>query len=226
MAGRFTRFLKLERPHQPGEQQTAVANPARFSPEERRAPSSGIETDEEPADAQPFLRCAQCEMDNTRFADRCANCGAPLHTPEQDLYNRQLWQKRRAEAAAEQEALRKMHQPAAPAAGAQSAHDARYALGEVLAREVAEREEARLSWMSGSVDVPFGIRAVMAMQPRWRWRLGGVIALWLGGTGIAALRTHHSTAIWLFFGSLGALLAFFTPSRPRRRYWWGSRGWW
>jgi hypothetical protein len=225
MAGRFTRFLRLERPHQPGEQHTPVANPARFAPEERRAPSSGIETDEEPDDAQPFARCAQCEMDNTRFAGRCANCGAPLHTPEQDLYNRQLWQKRRAEAAAEQEALRKMHQPAAPDGGVRPVHDARYALGEVLAREVADREEARLSWMSSDVSVPLGIRAVMAMPPRWRWRAGGVIALWLGGTGIAALRTHHPTPMWLFFGSLGVLLAFFTPSRPRRRYWW-SGGWW
>lgn len=224
MAGRFTRFLRLERPHQPGEQHTPVANPARFAPEERRAPASGIETDEEPDDAQPFVRCAQCEMDNTRFADRCANCGAPLHTPEQDLYNRQLWQKRRAEAAAEQEALRKMHTPVATDGGAQPVHDARYALGEVLAREVAEREEGRLSWMSGAVDVPFGIRAVMAMSPRWRWRAGVAVALWLGGTGVAALRTHHPTPMWLFFGSLGVLLALFTPAR--RRYWWGSRGWW
>ena len=32
MAGRFTRFLRLERPHQPGEQHTPVANPARFAP--------------------------------------------------------------------------------------------------------------------------------------------------------------------------------------------------
>ena len=224
MAGRFTRFLRLERPHQPGEQQTPVANPARFAPEERRAPASGIETDEEPDDAQPFVRCAQCEMDNTRFADRCANCGAPLHTPEQDLYNRQLWQKRRAEAAAEQEALRKMHEPAALDGAVRPVHDARYALGEALAREVADREEARLSWMSSDGSVPFGIRAVMAMPPRWRWRAGGAIALWLGGTGIAALRTHHPTAIWLFFGSLAVLLAFFTPAR--RRYWWGSRGWW
>ncbi|HKB77585.1 MAG TPA: hypothetical protein VKC58_13385 [Myxococcales bacterium] len=226
MARRLTRFLRLERPHQPGEQHTAVANPARFAPEERRAPGSGIETDEEPEGAQPFLRCAQCEMDNTRFADRCANCGAPLHTPEQDLYNRQLWQKRRTEAAAEQEALRKMHQPATPDGVGQPVHDARYALGEVLAREVADREETRLSWMSGAVDVPFGIRAVMAMPPRWRWRAGGAIALWLGGTGAAALRTHHPTPIWLFFGSLAVLLAFFTPARPRRRSWWWSGGWW
>jgi len=43
MAGRFTRFLRLERPHERGEQQTPVANAERFAPEERRAPASGIE---------------------------------------------------------------------------------------------------------------------------------------------------------------------------------------
>ena len=231
MAGRFTRFLRLERPHQPGEQQSPVANPGRFAPEEPRSPGSGIETDEEPADAQPFLRCARCEMDNTRFAQQCLNCGAPLHTPEQELYNRQLWQKRRAEASAEQEALRKMHQPL-PAADPElvrqglRAQDPRYALGEVLAREVADREEERLFWMTGGMSgVPFGVRAVMAMPPRWRWRVGVALAAWLTGTGLAALRTHHATAMWLFFGTLAVLLALFTPSRPRR-FWWSSGGWW
>ncbi len=242
MAGRFTRFLRLERPHQPGEQQSPVANPGRFAPEEPRSPGSGIETDEEPADAQPFLRCARCEMDNTRFAQQCLNCGAPLHTPEQELYNRQLWQKRRAEAAAEEEALRKMHQPAGtadpelirqqlraaadrqPSQERLHAQDPRYALGEVLAREVGEREEARLGWMNASSGVPFGIRAVAAMSSRWRWRAGCAAALWLGGTGLAALRTHHPVPMWLFFGSAAVLLALFTPAR-RRRYWWSS-GWW
>ncbi len=244
MAGRFTRFLRLERPHQPGEQQTPVANAERFAHEERPAPGSGIETDEEPADAQPFLRCARCEMDNTRFARQCANCGASLLTPEQELYNRQLWQKRRAEAAAEQEALRRMHQPAGPvdaelirqqlrAASDRDlspeglrAQDPRYALGEVLAREVAEREGERLFWMTGGLSgVPFGVRAVMAMPTRWRWRVGCALALWLGGTGLVALRTHHPVAMWSFLGSLAVLLALFTPARPRRGYWWSS-GWW
>jgi hypothetical protein len=244
MAGRFTRFLKLERPHQPGDQQSPVANADRFAPEGPREPGSGLATDEEPADAQPFLRCARCEMDNTRFAQRCSNCGAALLTPEQELYNRQLWQKRRAEAAAEQEAVRRMHQPAGPvdpelvrqqlrAAGGRElsperlrGQDPRYALGEVLAREVAEREEERLFWMTGGVSwVPFGVRAVMAMPTRWRWRAGCALALWLGGTGLFALRTHHPVATWLFFGSAAVLLALFTPARPRRRYWWSS-GWW
>lgn len=227
MAGRFTRFLKLERPHQRGGQQTPVTSPGRFAPEEPRAPGSGIETDEEPADAQPFLRCARCEMDNTRFADRCVNCGAPLHTPEQDVYNRQLWQKRRAEAAAEREALEKMHAPPATVEVERlRPNDPRYALGEVLAREVAEREASRLLWMADSTMVPVGVRAVMAMPSRWRWRIGIALTAWLAGTGIAALVTHRPTPMWLFFGTLAVLLALFTPSRPRRyRYWWSS-GWW
>jgi hypothetical protein len=231
MAGRLTRFLKLEGPHRRAEEQSPVANVDRFAPEAPRAPGSGIAIDEEPAGAQPFLRCARCEMDNTRFATTCANCGAPLHTPEQELYNRQLWQKRRAEAAAEAEAVKKMHEPPPPVDGELvqerlRAQDPRYAMGEILAREVADREEARLAWMVGGMSVPFGVRAVAAMPTRWRWWVGGALSLWLLGTGLAALSTHHPAPMWLFFGTLAVLLALFTPPRPyRRRYWW-TNGWW
>jgi hypothetical protein len=240
MAGRFTRFLRLERPHQPGEQRTPVAHAERFNPEERRTPLSGIETDEEPPDAQPFLRCAQCEMDNTRFAQRCTNCGAPLHTPEQDLYNRQLWQKRRREADAEREALRRMHEagaggrPPDPELARQRLRetDPRYAMGEMLAQQVLEREQDKLFWMTGMTGygsfVPLGVRIAMAMSPAWRWRVGIALLCWLCGTGTVALRTHHPTALWLFFGSVVLLLLLFTPSQPRwrRRFWWSSGDWW
>src|SRR5438105_669904 len=221
MAGRFIRFLGIERPHAPADQQSPVVHPTRFAPEEPRPPGSGIETDEEPADAQPFLRCARCEADNTRFADRCTNCGAALHTPEQELYNRQLWTKRRAEAAAEQQALADLRAPKPPI------DEARRQLGEQLALEVMQREEARIGWMQGGGFVPFGVRLVMAMPVRWRWGALAVVTLWLGGTGIAALQTHRSTPIALFLGSVFLLLALFSPSRPRRsRWWWSNGNWW
>jgi hypothetical protein len=236
MAGRFTRFLKLERPHQSGEQHTPVAHAERFAPEEPRAPTSGIEIDEEPPDEQPFRRCAQCEMDNARFVERCSNCGAPLHTPEQDLYNRQLWQKRRAEAQAENEALQRMHAPAAPAAGSPelarqrlTQSDPRYALGEVLAQQVQEREQEKLFWMTGMTGwtgVPLGVRIVMAMSSAWRWRIGLALLCWFCGTGSVALRTHNQTATWLFFGSVILLVILFSPARPRRGFWWSSNNWW
>jgi hypothetical protein len=232
MAGRFTRFMRLERPHRPGEQHTPVANADRFTPEEPRAPGSGIEIDEPPGDEQPFLRCAKCEMDNTRFADRCSKCGATLHTPEQDLYNRQLWQKRRAEAQEEREALQRMRQPAPdPQLDPERlrATDPRYGLGEVLAEQVRRREEDKLSWMTGTTGtpgVPLGVRIAMAMTPRWRWRVGAALGCWLGGTGAVALRTHHPTATWLFFGTAILLVLLFSPARPRRRYWWSPNDWW
>jgi hypothetical protein len=240
MAGRFTRFLRLERPHQPGEQHTPVANPDRFNHEESRAPVSGIETDEEAPDAQPFLRCAQCEMDNTRFSQRCTNCGAPLHTPEQDLYNRQLWEKRRREAQAEQEAVRRMHEPAPataptdPEVARQRLRetDPRYAMGETLARQVRQQEQDKLFWMTGMSSygsfAPLGVRMAMAMSPAWRWRIGVALLCWLCGTGTVALRTHHPTPMWLFFGTIVLLLLLFTPSQPRwrRRSWWSSTDWW
>ena len=240
MAGKFTRFLRLERPHQPGEQRTPVANAERFSPEEARAPGSGIEIDEEPAGEQPFLRCAHCEMDNTRFAEQCSNCGAALHTPEQDLYNRQLWQKRRKEAQDERDALERMHAPPPqpPAANPELARqrlretDPRYTLGETLARQVYEREQKNLSWMTDSADstgwnsVAPGVRIVNAMSSRWKWRAGIALLCWLAGTGSVALRTHNQTAMWLFFGSLILLIVLFSPARPRRRYWWSPNDWW
>jgi hypothetical protein len=30
--------------------------------------------------------------------------------------------------------------------------------------------------------------------------------------------------MWLFFGTLAALLALVTPARARRRFWWSSGG--
>jgi len=232
MAGRFTRFMRLERPHQPGEQHTPVANAERFAPEEPRPPGSGIEIDEEPVGEQPFLRCARCEMDNTRFAQGCSNCGAPLHTPEQELYNRQLWQKRRAEAQAEGEALQRMREPSPPARDPEVARqklretDPRYALGETLAREVLKREEKKLFWTSGWSGVPLGLRIATAMPARWRWRVGVALLCWLGGTGAVALRTHQPPPTWLFFGTLILLLLLFSPARPRRRFWWSPNDWW
>jgi hypothetical protein len=237
MADRFTRFLRLERPHQPGDQHTPVANAERFTPEEPRPPGSGIEIDEEPAGEQPFLRCAQCEMDNARFAEQCSNCGAPLRTPEQDLYNRQLWQKRRKEAEAESEALKRMHAPPPPPASANpeavrqrlGEMDPRHALGETLARQVYEREKNKLFWMTGMTSynaVPLGVRIVRAMPARWRWWGGAGLLCWLAGTGSVALRSHNPTAMWLFFGTLILLLLSFSPARPRRRYWWSPNDWW
>ena len=234
MAGRFTRFMRIERPHQPGEQHTPVANAERFAPEEPRTPGSGIEIDEAPADEQPFMRCAQCEIDNTRYAQRCSKCGAALHTPEQDLYNRQLWQKRRAEAQAEHEALQRMRQPPVtpdPGLARQDLrkNDPRYALGEVLAEQMRQREEDKLFWMTGTTGVsgvPLGVRIATAMPSRWRWRVGAALLCWLGGTGAVALLTHHPTPTWLFFGTVILLVLMVSPARPRRRFWWSQNDWW
>jgi hypothetical protein len=174
-------------------------------------------------------------MDNTRFAERCSNCGAALHTPEQDLYNRQLWQKRRKEAQDERDALERMHAPPSPAADAELERkrlretDPRYALGETLARQVFEREQRNLSWMTemtGVSAVPLGVRITNAMPSRWKWRAGAALLCWLAGTGSVAFRTHSKTAMWLFFGSLILLVVLFSPARPRRRYWWSPNDWW
>lgn len=72
---------------------------ARFSPVEERLELEVMQPGE-----QPFLRCAMCAHDNTRFVEVCAKCGAPLHTPAQRAFNEQFWSARLAEAATEQQA--------------------------------------------------------------------------------------------------------------------------
>jgi hypothetical protein len=211
VAGRLTRFLNLERQRPPGEEHVPV-NQERFTPEEPRPPASGLQVDVEPADLQPFLRCLHCQADNTRFAETCTVCGARLHTVEQEAYNKTLWAQRQAESAAEQEALRKMHDPAV--------QDTQRRVGEALAQQVAEREQARLFWMN-SERLP-GVRLIEIIPPAWRWRLGCGVAAWLALSGYFAWTTHKGGWVWAFFGTLLGLVSLFTPPRRYRSrfFWW------
>src|SRR5205814_1094863 len=69
----------------------------RLRAERKERYASGMEIAEQAPEAQPFLRCAICEADNSRFAEKCMNCGAPLTTDEQRTYNEALWAARRAD---------------------------------------------------------------------------------------------------------------------------------
>src|SRR5436305_14588560 len=95
---RFLRFLKLERARPAADTRAPLATEHRFEPEaappaeaeierlrdlRREQFASGIETDQKDPAEQPFRQCAVCEADNSRFAERCMNCGANLSTPEQ-----------------------------------------------------------------------------------------------------------------------------------------------
>jgi hypothetical protein len=85
---------------------------------------------------QPFTRCPACGRDHAQDATRCT-CGTVLGTPEVRAFNETLWAGLRAEQAAERE--RHARALSADLEEAERLRQARQALGEQLAREVAER---------------------------------------------------------------------------------------
>lgn len=106
------------------------------------------------AGEQPFLRCARCEADNARHAERCTHCGAELRTGEQRAFNDRLWAARREEAAAlERENLSRL---AEARQAEEAAARARREAAELLAREVGRRERERLDREGGPPDWPWG----------------------------------------------------------------------
>jgi hypothetical protein len=193
-AGTAERFEGVERPGPaPEAPRSSGADLDRFGPE----PPPRIELLETESGAQPFTRCMRCGMDHGVFATVCTGCNASLDTPAQREFNEKLWARRREEAAREEAAAteRKAREERAHAelAGAQRA------MGEALAREVAEKERWRLgrgegwgdSWSSGYLGPPLGLRLLQAL-PDWRWQLGAVLAgvAVVGGLGAFGLRGH------------------------------------
>ena len=69
---------------------TQAAEPAaaRFVPgaERFQKPEERVELEEKSAEL-PFLRCANCRTDSSRFVTACDRCGAPFDTPEQRAFN-------------------------------------------------------------------------------------------------------------------------------------------
>jgi hypothetical protein len=214
MAGRLTRFLNLERPHVPGEtpQQHPVATPARFTGE-----PSGIALEPDFGE-QPFLRCPRCEADNSRYAERCTNCRAPLTGEDVRAWNERLWAERKAQRAHDDAALVQ-----AQAAGPDLVEQNRR-LGEALAREVGERERGRMSfWGNGSQDAtPIGFR-LLSLLPTTQSRIvaGALAAItFIAAAGAALSARGHPRLQGAGFIVGLLLLVLFTPNLPRRRRWW------
>src|SRR5919199_5797382 len=150
MAGRLTRFLNLERPRRAGEPaHHQVATTGRFTGD---ASGMALERD---VGKQPFLRCPRCEADNSRFPERCANCQAPLGGDDVRAWNEKLWEERQAQLAQERAVLERSRTE-------QQLPEQNRMLGEALAREIGERERARLGWWwwSGGLPdpTPIGVR--------------------------------------------------------------------
>ena len=193
--GTAERFEGMERPGPgPGAPRSSGADLDRFGPE----PPPRIELLETPPGRQPFKRCMRCGMDHGVFASECSGCGASLETAAQRAFNEALWAGLREDAA--REALAGAELEAARERGRAELSAARRAMGEQLAREVADRERSRLGgeggafgdgWSSGDVGPPVGLRLLRAL-PDWRWQLGAVLAALaiLGGLTAAGLAGH------------------------------------
>jgi hypothetical protein len=235
MAGKLSRFLKLERPRAAaGAEPRPPVSSGRFEPESdleelrrerRRQLESGVSLDDRQDSEQPFLRCALCEQDNNRFATRCQNCGADLALDEQRAFNARLWAERREQAAREQAELARFHAAKTAAATVPSSGTIEY--GEALALQVAERENRRLAWMDGgAVDAPpvLGLRLLNSISNpslRFAAALGLLgLALLLGYLSFRAGTSNEFSVAQLFFF---ALLMLFLPWRRRWRGRWG--GW-
>ena len=221
MAGRLTRFLNLEKRRKAGDEPAhEVMTPGRFTPPAGaghpaetphgvvtpgRFEPPGLQLSPDHGE-QPFLRCPSCEADDSRFAVRCSNCGTRLDTEAVRLFNEQLWAQRHAEAEASKVAEAD-HQKAL-------AVDQR-ALGEAIAREVAEREQARL----GGNSTPLGVRWLARLDESQRLPVAiGAVALFTVSALVALLATRHPLLRTLGFGTAVLLMSLFLPNR-RRRFW-------
>ena len=215
MAGRLTRFLNLERPRRPGDApHHEVATAGRFTGE----PSTvGLQRDH---GEQPFVRCPRCEADNSRYAEWCANCQGPLTGDDVRAWNEKLWADRQAQLAREHTAQDHTRME-------QELLQQNRLLGEALAREVGDRERARLSWWwwsSGGLPdpTPIGVR-LLSMLPTMRAQIvAGAIAAaaFVGAVVLAFEARGHPRLQGTGFVVGVLLLLLFSPNVPRYRRWW------
>jgi hypothetical protein len=135
------------------------------------------------SDAQPFVRCPSCGVDSPVGARRCG-CGTALDTLEAVAFNTALWDRHREELARD-EATRQRTRTE-DLEDARRLHDERRALGEALAREIADREGASRSGVPAWSFVPLlGILALVLL-PRGPLARG-VFAFLLGMVCVRAV---------------------------------------
>ena len=209
--------------------QTPVQGRFRPEPAPPQPPAVGPPTDapdtaaEEAAEAQPFQRCARCEADSSRFAESCQNCSAPFDTPDQRVFNERLWARLREEQAHLDEELSELRSTTAESE--KDEREARRLLGILLARQVAEAERARLSWMPGGDRVRAHNRSeslglwLLRRIKSTRVRLLVAGCLLVVGAFIAHNALRGGAAARVFgIGFFWVIVLLFGPRR-RRRLW-------
>jgi hypothetical protein len=138
-----------------------------------------------PSDAQPFVRCPACGVDSRLGTRRCT-CGTALDTLEAVAFNTALWDRHREERArheAEQQRTR-----ADELEEVRRLQQDRRALGESIAREIADREGLgagrRLSrGLTAGVLAACGALLLLQLGAVGR----GVLAFLLGAAIVGAL---------------------------------------
>ena len=186
----------------------------------RPPPERPLEVDERKG-AQPFTRCASCQMDNTLYAVACQNCGAALDTPAQRAFNERLWAERQAQAESERRELAEREQ----ARQRDAAENARHR--RELAEEMASRERDRIE--ADYDGGPFGQGPVgrsrqdtvgmrlLRMLPGLGWRIAAAcVAI---GIPLLLLLFGRGQIQMVGMMLLGLVIALFSPGRRRFRRW-------
>ena len=177
----LTRFQRLERSRRPdsGERRRTGERFQAIEPEapipevhgaglERFAPPVGAPPVDAPlelqqrSEAQPFVRCPSCGVDSPVGARRCG-CGTALDTLEAVAFNTALWDRHREEVTrhdADRERRR-----AEEIEDARRIQGERRAMGEALAREIADREGVSRSGFPAWAVVPVLGILVLALLP-------------------------------------------------------------
>jgi len=207
---RRDRFLKLERPRQAGVPSTSTD---RFRPPPERL----LETADPQEGAQPFTRCASCQMDNTVYAPACQHCGAALDTPAQRDFNERLWASRKTEAEAERRASADREQERQREAAAQARQ--RRELAEELARQEKDRIEEQYGDGPGGPGLASGSAGMRLLRlvPGAGWRI--VLAVFAIGIPLLLLLFGRGRLQFAGMALLGILIALFSPGRRRSRRW-------
>ena len=170
----LARFQRLERSRQgrgPGRSATSerfqAIEPAAPLPDvhtgkmERFAPPVDVPLELAPrSSSQPFVRCPACGVDSALGTHRC-QCGKALDTLEVVAFNTELWDRHRAEQTAH-ESVHRQAREAELVAAAQLQRE-RQAMGEAIAREVADREGAGRSGLPGTFAAGLLLLGVLAL---------------------------------------------------------------
>jgi hypothetical protein len=150
----LTRFQRLERSRPAGEGATRTtgerfraiepAAPIAEAPEVPRGDLARFAPPVEaplelqtPSDAQPFVRCPACGVDSRLRTRRCA-CGTALDTLEAVAFNTALWDRHREDRA--QHEVERERARAEDLEDSRRQHQEQRAMGEAIAREIAEQE--------------------------------------------------------------------------------------